>query len=170
MLEKNRIERRPQILHHHTPRQSPGRGCQKSIRPEKQQFSQLKRVTCDAPRVSYPFDQRGSTRKSLRIGSLPAMIRSKGWTFQRRSYQNWLKPVSNLALTGWFVLSWRDSSLPRLQHRIFNPTKSVFKVDLQKSSPTQMRHLILFISNSKGYVDGFVGVSTSAERRSKHLE
>ena len=43
-------------------------------------------------------------------------------------------------------------------------TQSVFKDDLQKSIPTQLRQLILYISNRKGYVDGFVGELTSATR------
>ena len=44
---------------------------------------------------------------------------------------------------------------PPLSH-----TKS-FKVVLQKSTPTQIRQLILYIGISKGYVDDFVGESTS---------
>ena len=38
----------------------------------------------------------------------------------------------------------------------FNLTHSVSKV-LQKSIPAHIRQLILYISNSKGSVDGFVG-------------
>ena len=45
-------------------------------------------------------------------------------------------------------------------------THSVFKGVLQKS--TQIRQFILYISNSKGLVDGFVGELTSAKRLSKH--
>ena len=36
-------------------------------------------------------------------------------------------------------------------------TQSVFEVVSQKSVPTPIRQLILYISNSKGQVDGFVG-------------
>ena len=36
-------------------------------------------------------------------------------------------------------------------------SQNVFQVVLQKSIPTQIRLLILYISNSKGYVDGFMG-------------
>jgi len=43
-------------------------------------------------------------------------------------------------------------------------TQSVFEVVLQKSIPTQICQLILYISKSKGYVDGFVGQLTSAKR------
>ena len=38
-----------------------------------------------------------------------------------------------------------------------------FKVVLQKSIPAQIRQLILYISNSKGQVDEFVGELTSAK-------
>jgi hypothetical protein len=48
-------------------------------------------------------------------------------------------------------------------------TKSVDKVVLQKSIPTQIHQLILYISNSKGQADGFVGQLTSAKRLQKHL-
>ena len=43
-------------------------------------------------------------------------------------------------------------------------TQSVYQVVLQKSIPTKIRPLILYINNSKGYVDGFVGKLTSAKR------
>ena len=45
--------------------------------------------------------------------------------------------------------------------------ESVYDVVLQKSIPTQIRQLILYISNSQGSVDGFVRELTSAERLSK---
>ena len=48
-------------------------------------------------------------------------------------------------------------------------TQSVFKVVLHESIPTQIRQLILYIINSQGYVDGFVGELTSAKRLSKHF-
>ena len=43
-------------------------------------------------------------------------------------------------------------------------TQSVLKVVLQKAIPTQICQLILYISNSKGYADEFVGELTSAKR------
>ena len=42
--------------------------------------------------------------------------------------------------------------------------KVASQVVLQNSIPTQIRQLIIYISNSKGSVDGFVGELTSAER------
>ena len=41
-------------------------------------------------------------------------------------------------------------------------TQSVFKVVLLKSIPTKIRQLVLYVSNCKEYVDGFVGELTSA--------
>ena len=43
------------------------------------------------------------------------------------------------------------------------------QVVLQMSIPSQIRQLILYISNSKGHADGFVGELTSAKRLSKHF-
>ena len=43
-------------------------------------------------------------------------------------------------------------------------TQSVLKVVSQKPIPTQICQLILYISNSKGQVDEFVGDLTSAKR------
>jgi len=43
-------------------------------------------------------------------------------------------------------------------------TESVYKVVLQKSIPEQIRQLILYISNNKGYVYGFVQELTFAKR------
>ena len=43
-------------------------------------------------------------------------------------------------------------------------TKSVYKVVLQKSISAQIRRLILYISNNKGHVDGFVEELTFAKR------
>ena len=43
-------------------------------------------------------------------------------------------------------------------------TEDVFKVILQKSIPTQIRQLILYICNSEGKVDGLVGELTSAQQ------
>ena len=43
-------------------------------------------------------------------------------------------------------------------------TKCVSKFVLQTSIPAHIRQLILYISNSKGYVDGFVGELTSTKR------
>ena len=48
-------------------------------------------------------------------------------------------------------------------------TESVYQVVLQKSIPAQIRQLILYISNSKGYVDGFVGGVTSAKQLYKYF-
>ena len=36
------------------------------------------------------------------------------------------------------------------------PTECAYKVVLQKSTPAQIRQLIIYISNNKGYVDEFV--------------
>ena len=47
--------------------------------------------------------------------------------------------------------------------------QSVFKLALQKSIPTRIRQLILYISNSKGSVDEFERDSTSAKRPLKHF-
>jgi hypothetical protein len=35
-------------------------------------------------------------------------------------------------------------------------TESVISIDLQKSIPTQIRHLISYVSNNEGHDDGFV--------------
>jgi hypothetical protein len=43
----------------------------------------------------------------------------------------------------------------------FNLSQSIFRVVFQRSNPAQ---LILYISYSEGYVDGFVGELTSAKR------
>ena len=43
-------------------------------------------------------------------------------------------------------------------------TQSVFQFVLRKSIPIHIRHLILYISKSKEYVDGFVVELTSAKR------
>jgi hypothetical protein len=43
-------------------------------------------------------------------------------------------------------------------------TQSVFNVGLQQPIPTQIRQLILHISDSEGSVDGFVGELASAQR------
>jgi len=60
----------------------------------------------------------------------------------------------------------------RLDHRV-QPALSATSPGLShtkffksvcKSIPTQIRQLILYISNSKGEVDGFVGELTSAKR------
>ena len=48
-------------------------------------------------------------------------------------------------------------------------TQSVFDVVLQKATPTQIRQLILYIGNSEGKVDRFVGELTSAKRLRKHV-
>jgi hypothetical protein len=48
-------------------------------------------------------------------------------------------------------------------------TQSVFKVVLQTPIPTQIRQLILHISNSTGKVDGFVGGLAYAKRLSKYF-
>jgi len=45
----------------------------------------------------------------------------------------------------------------------FYLTESVYQVVLQNSIPTQIRQLIIYIRNSKGLVDGFVGELTSAK-------
>ena len=52
----------------------------------------------------------------------------------------------------------------RLRRRTGYITQLFFKVVLQKSIPTQIRQLILYITYSKGCLDGFVGESTSAKR------
>ena len=49
----------------------------------------------------------------------------------------------------------------------FSLAESVCKVDFQKVIPAQICQLILYISNSKGYVGGFGGELTSATRLDK---
>ena len=46
----------------------------------------------------------------------------------------------------------------------FHITQSALEAVLKKSIPTQIRQLILYISNSKGQVDRFVGELASAKR------
>ena len=46
---------------------------------------------------------------------------------------------------------------------------SVFAFVLQKSIPTQIRQLVLYISSNAGSVDGFVGGVTYAKRLQKHF-
>jgi hypothetical protein len=48
-------------------------------------------------------------------------------------------------------------------------TQSVFKVFLQENIPTQTRQRILYISKSRGSVDGFVKWLTSAKRLQNHF-
>ena len=48
-------------------------------------------------------------------------------------------------------------------------TESAHKVVVKKSIPTQIRQLILYISNDKDSVDGFVRESIFAKRRYKHF-
>ena len=48
-------------------------------------------------------------------------------------------------------------------------TESVFKIVLQKSTPAQIRQLILYISNNNGLVDRFVGEFTFQKRLCKHF-
>ena len=43
-------------------------------------------------------------------------------------------------------------------------TDSVHEVVLKMSKPVQMRQGVLYISNDKGQVDGFLGESTFAEQ------
>ena len=58
-------------------------------------------------------------------------------------------------------------------HDSVNPysylTKSLSQVVLQKSIPTQIRQLLLYISNDEGLIDGFVRELTFAKRRCKHF-
>ena len=69
------------------------------------------------------------------------------------------------------LMRTRPDSEYLLAHRVMDEeqmkvylTQSVFEVVLQKSILTQIRQLILYMSNSKGQVDGFVGKLTSAKR------
>ena len=52
---------------------------------------------------------------------------------------------------------------PLLPARARMTTKCILKFVLQKSIPTKIRQFVLYISNSTGQVDGFVGESTSAK-------
>ena len=52
---------------------------------------------------------------------------------------------------------------------LFDPTQTVFEDVLQRLIPTQIRQLILYIRNSKGYFDGFVRELTSAKHLYKHF-
>ena len=72
------------------------------------------------------------------------------------------------------TLAYREPEHPYPQtldpeHQNHHHTQSVFKVVLQRSIPSRFRQLILHVSNSKGYVDKFVGGLTSAKRLSKHF-
>jgi len=53
--------------------------------------------------------------------------------------------------------------------RQFYLTESVYKVVLQNSVPAQICQRILYISNNKGQVDGFVRELTCAKRLYKHF-
>ena len=67
----------------------------------------------------------------------------------------------------------RGGGAGRAPPRRFFLTQSVYKVVLQKSIPAQIRQLILdyyYISNNKGYVDGFVGELTFAKRLYKQFD
>ena len=56
-----------------------------------------------------------------------------------------------------------------LSHTLSYLTHSLFEVVLQKSIPTQTRQLILYLSNSKGSVDGYVVKLTFAKPLDKHF-
>ena len=60
------------------------------------------------------------------------------------------------------------SARGRAQTQTFS-TQTVFEGILQKTNLPQSRQRVLYISNSKGCVDGFVGELTSAKRLSKHF-
>ena len=47
--------------------------------------------------------------------------------------------------------------------------KSVLKIILQQSTPTQIRQLILDVVDSQGSIDGFVEELNSANRLEKHF-
>ena len=65
--------------------------------------------------------------------------------------------------------TWRRETR-RAQVPATYPTQGVFEHGFQKSIPPQICQLIRCISNSTGYVDGFVGELTSTERLLKHFE
>ena len=48
-------------------------------------------------------------------------------------------------------------------------TESVYKVVFKKSIPAQIRELIIYVSNNKGYVDEFVLELTFSTRLHEHL-
>jgi len=48
-------------------------------------------------------------------------------------------------------------------------TKSVFEVVVHKSILTQIHQLLLYVSNTKGYIDGSVAGLTSAKQLLKHF-
>ena len=68
----------------------------------------------------------------------------------------------------WFPNMLYQFFKARIHPEVLSHTKC-FEVVSQKSIPTQIRQLILYISNSKGWVDGFVGELTSAKRIQKHF-
>ena len=62
--------------------------------------------------------------------------------------------------------------LPRLlvhQPTLSYLTERVYKVIWKKSIPTQIRQLILYMGNNKGYVDEFVRELNLATRLFKHF-
>ena len=65
--------------------------------------------------------------------------------------------------------SRRGSELPAPGGEASYLTQRFFRVVLQKSVLTQIWHLVLYISNSKGQVDELVGELTSAKRLEKHF-
>jgi len=70
--------------------------------------------------------------------------------------------------TAWLHLGRVDSAAKRIQwtqHQEVYLTQSVFQVVLQNLIPIQICQLILYLSNSEGLVDGFVGVLTSGASR-----
>ena len=63
----------------------------------------------------------------------------------------------------------RAGSWPTPSARRSYLTESVYKVVLQKSIPAKIRQLMLYISDYKGYVDGFVRQLAFAKRLYKHF-
>jgi len=58
----------------------------------------------------------------------------------------------------------REVPLYMIATKVVFISHNFFQVVLQKSISTQSRQLIICISNSKGYVDEFVGELTFAEQ------
>jgi len=50
-----------------------------------------------------------------------------------------------------------------------HPTKSVYKVVSQKSISSEIRQLVIYISNHEGYVNRFVREFTLAKQLYKHF-
>jgi len=82
---------------------------------------------------------------------------TKGWQQNPVEFDTVRPTLSVLANRIW------KSRRKLVQSKLYL-TEGVFQIVLERSVPTQIRQLIIHISNSKGSVDEFLGVLTSAKR------